>query len=261
MKRIFALFFGIAFLSSCVSKKDFTALTDEKTSLESQLMRTKSNIEDLQSQLDELNQSKGELEKEKEALESNLNSVISQVDENKKEVEALKENLDQKQYQLNQLWTDVESTFSSVEAAVAQSQASIKEYDNFLYLDFNDSFTFRSGSEAVLNENKETLQKIADMMKRNPEMTMVVEGHADKRGIVSGKYIDNWDLSISRATSVIRELIEMGVNPAKLVASGRGESLPVTDGKTAAELEPNRRAEFIIVPNIGKIYRQVQEKK
>jgi len=224
-------------------------------------MKMQETVGEMESEISDLKQNNGELEKEKEALDANLVSVMSQVDENKKEVEALKENLDQKQFQLNQLWTDVEATFSTVEAAAAQSQARLKQLENFLYLDFNESFTFKSGSEAVTKDNDATMQKIASMMMRNPSMTLIVEGHADKRGIISGKYVDNLDLSVSRAASVIRELIKLGVNPTKLIASGRGESIPITEGETAAELEPNRRAEFIVVPNVGKIYKMVQAKK
>jgi chemotaxis protein MotB len=262
MKRFLPLLLIAAIIStSCVSKKKFTELESENGKLENSVMSLKESVSELQTKVEDLNQMNGELEKEKDALDDNLSGVMNKVSQTEKDLEAMKKNLDQKQYQLNQMWTSMESAFSTVEAAAAESDARIKQLESFLYLDFNESFTFNSGSEAVLKENKATLTKIADMMKRNPGVTLVVEGHADKRGIVSGRYQDNLELSVSRASNVIRELIKMGVEPRQLIASGRGESIPIAEGSTAAELRPNRRAEFIVVPNVGKIYKVMQENK
>ena len=262
MKKIFPLVIIATFLfTSCVSKKKFTELEGDKTKLESSLMSLKENVSELQSQVADLNQVNGELEKEKNALDDNLTSVMQKVKTNEKEVSALKENLDQKQYQLNALWEDMETVFNSVNTAAAETDARVKQLENFLYLDFNESFTFNSNSDRVLKENDSTLTKIADMLKRNPEVTMVIEGHADKRGIVTGKYEDNLELSIQRAASVIRELISMGVEAKQLIASGRGDTVPVIEGSTSMELRPNRRAEFVVIPNVGKIYKVMQDKK
>ena len=263
MKRILPFIIILAvFTSSCVSKKKFNELEAEKNELEAQVSSLEGSVADLKSQVDDLSQSNSELEKEKNALDDNLSSVMTKLEAQEKDVAAMKENLEQKQYQLNQMWTEMESAFSSVETAASETEARVKQLESFLYLDFNEGFTFNSGSTRILNDNKETLDKIAEMLMRNTNVTMVVEGHADKRGMIEGAaYRDNLELSIARANSVVRALISKGVDPAQLIVSGRGEHAPVVDGSSSAELEPNRRAEFIVVPNVGKIYKVYSEKK
>jgi len=97
---------------------------------------------------------------------------------------------------------------------------------------------------------------LANMLKGNPSVALIIEGHTDDKQILDGKaYKDNWDLSVARATEVIRALINMGVNPDQLIASGRGENMPVADNETADGRALNRRTEAILVPNIGKLYK------
>ena len=93
------------------------------------------------------------------------------------------------------------------------------------------------------------------MLNNNPNVALIIEGHTDSRSISTDKYEDNWDLSVSRATAVVRKLIKMGVNPEQLIAAGRSEYMPTGDNTSSDGRRHNRRTEAIIVPNIGKLYR------
>lgn len=256
MKNLFPLLIiGAMLATSCVSKKKFNELTAEKDALMSSVEKLESQVNDLSSTVSDLESSNMELEKEKKALDSNLSSMMDKLDTQEKEVAAMKENLEQKQYQLNNMWTEMESAFSDMNTAAAETESRIKTLENFLYLEFDDSVNFRSGSATVASEDNATLDKLADMLKRNEGIRLMVEGHADKRGIVTGNYKNNLELSVTRAQNVVNKLLARGVNPDQLMVAGSGSAVPIVDGSTSTELAPNRRAEFVILPNLGKIYK------
>jgi chemotaxis protein MotB len=258
MKNTLLCFFvGLAVLTtSCVSKKSFNALQAEKddlsmklTKLESEFAATKAAQE---KELMELKNSNSTLASDKNVLNANLEKVKGDLDS---KISEMQSNVDDKQRQLDALRGEINSAFADVENAVAGSNARINEIENFLYLDLDDELNFRSGSAAVDANDTETLKTLAEMLKGNPNVAIIIEGHTDSKGISSDKYQDNWDLSVSRATAVVRKLIKMGVNPEQLIASGRSEFMPTDDNSTSAGRKNNRRTEAILVPNIGKLYR------
>jgi len=212
---------------------------------------------DLQSQITKLSEQNVVLERSKETLNENIVSLGDQLNTTEEKMKTVEFSLKEKQYQISQLWNEMDVAFSGVEEAVATSNTRIKELENFLYLDLDDVPEFGSGSDKLDLDDSETLTKIASMLNSNPAVTMVIEGHTDSRPISNDKYRDNWDLSVSRATQIVRKLEEMGVNPKQLIPSGRGEYLPKTveDKDNPQTLADNRRTEFIIVPNIGKLYK------
>jgi chemotaxis protein MotB len=175
----------------------------------------------------------------------------------------VKSSVDDKQRQLDLLRTEINAAFADVETAVVNSNQRIATIENFLYLDLDDEIDFKSGSTAVNPNDQETLQTLADMLNDNPNIALIIEGHTDSRSIATQKYQDNWDLSVARATEVVRKLIKMGVNPEQLIASGRSEYMPTMeeDRNDPSTLAANRRTEAIVVPNIGKLYRVYQNTK
>ena len=101
----------------------------------------------------------------------------------------------------------------------------------------------------------QALRKIAGVLASHSELDIVVEGHTDNvpyngRGVL----IDNWDLSVKRATSVLRILLETGKMPAsRIQASGRADSVPVDQANTSEARRKNRRTEIILAPNLDQI--------
>ena len=260
LPRLGALLLVLLTLSSCVSKKNFLALQSEKDELATNIEKMRM---DLQSQITDLQQQNVTLTREKENLNENLVNLETQLTDTDEKVKEVEFNLKEKQYQISQLWNEMDAAFTGVEEAMTTSNERIKELENFLYLDLDEVPGFESGSDSVSADDTETLRKIADMLLENPAVTMVIEGHTDSRPTKSDKYRDNWDLSVSRATQIVRKLIELGVNPKQLIASGRGEYMPKVpnDENDPAAQEANRRTEFIIVPNIGKIYKVYKNRK
>lgn len=236
-------------LGSCVSKKKFTELEAEKESLATSL----SNLEEKVSMLEE---DKNTLSSEKDELSEKVAMVQSQLQETEKEVASVNKSVEDKQSQINMLRDEIQNAFSDVEKAISESGQRVTELEDMLYLDMENPINFSTGSARLNNEDQESLEELAAMLKKSPNLSLIIEGHTDDRPINTARYQDNWDLSVARSVAIVRKLIDMGVDPKQLTAAGKGEYHPkVTDDPTSTETRAaNRRSEVILVPHIGKLY-------
>ena len=142
--------------------------------------------------------------------------------------------------------------FSSDELSVTQKNGKV-------YVAMSDKLLFKSGSAKVDDRGKEALEKLAEVLKKQSEIDVFIEGHTDNKPIKTSQFKDNWDLSVIRATSVVRILTEdYGVNPLQIVPSGRGEFMPVDDNSTDEGRSKNRRTEIIMAPQLDKLLQILQ---
>lgn len=267
-KLLFA-FVACALMTSCVGKKKFDELVLQKDQEVAEVQAQMAQLQsDFQTQIDDLDKKNSDLAKQKNNITKDLKDVQSELTSTQKDLSDVEYKVDQKQKQIDNLrgeinaaFANVEAAVSNVDAAVVSSSDRIKEIEGQLYLDLNDDINFKSASAKLQSGDEGAIQEIANMLISNPTLTLFVEGHADKRGIVTGKYDDNWDLSAARGISVVRRLIELGVNPKQLAAAGRAEFLPEQAGDSKEAHEANRRTEFVIVPNVGKLYRLTKTEK
>ncbi len=242
------LVLALAF-SSCVSKKKFTALEDEKNSLTS-------SLENLEKKVEMLETDKNTIASEKDELSAKVGMMESQMKETETKVAEVNKSVEDKQAQINVLRSEIQSAFSDVEQAVSESGQRITELEDMLYLDMENPINFSTGSANLNKEDNETLDELANMLKKSPNLNLIIEGHTDDRPINTARYQDNWDLSVARSVAIVRKLIALGVNPMQLTAAGKGEYHPkVTDDPTSTSTRSaNRRSEVILVPQIGKLY-------
>ena len=105
---------------------------------------------------------------------------------------------------------------------------------------------------------KTVLEKVAKVITDKPNFEAMIEGHTDSRSYSNGVLVDNWDLSVKRSTSIIRELQGMGVNPAQLIAAGRSSYVPLTDNETAINRAKNRRTRVVVLPKIDQFYEMIE---
>lgn len=139
-------------------------------------------------------------------------------------------------------------------------ELSIEIKDGKVYVSMSDKLMFASGKAEVQEKGKEALEVLAKVLKKNPEFEILVEGHTDNVPISTDRYKDNWDLSVARATSMVRLLNEKhGLNADRLTASGRGEHDPKATNETAAGRAQNRRTEIILSPNLDEIMEYLGE--
>ena len=137
----------------------------------------------------------------------------------------------------------------------------IKVDKGVVYIDISDKLLFNSGEYAVTPRAQEVLGKVAKVLKNQSDIEFMVEGHTDNKPYRRGVLLDNWDLSVKRATAVVRILQnQYGLEPTKMAAAGRGEYLPVASNDTPDGRALNRRTRIIILPQLDQFFKLLEKK-
>jgi chemotaxis protein MotB len=137
----------------------------------------------------------------------------------------------------------------------------IKVDKGVVYVDISDKLLFKSGKYDVTPKAQEVLGKVAKVLKNQPDIEFMVEGHTDTKPFRKGPLLDNWDLSVKRATSVIRILQnKYGLQPSHMAAAGRGEYQPIASNDTEEGRAVNRRTRIIILPQLDQFFKLLERK-
>ncbi|HVV03883.1 MAG TPA: OmpA family protein [Puia sp.] len=137
----------------------------------------------------------------------------------------------------------------------------IKVDKGVVYVDISDKLLFNSGKYDVTPRARDVLGKVAAVLKAQPDIEFMVEGHTDSRPFRRGALLDNWDLSVKRATSVIRILQnKYGLQPSHMAAAGRGEYVPVASNDTKEGRAENRRTRIVILPQLDQFFKLLERK-
>ena len=137
----------------------------------------------------------------------------------------------------------------------------IKVDKGVVYVDISDKLLFRSGKYNVTKQAQEVLGKVAAVLKNQPDIEFMVEGHTDNKPFRNGLLLDNWDLSVKRATAVIRILqYKYGLQPSHMAAAGRGEYLPIASNDTEQGRAINRRTRIVILPQLDQFFNLLEHK-
>lgn len=211
---------------------------------------------------------------EKEALTTALAEKQRELDQRERELRRLEMEAGSKEARLNQLSTDLEAREDRVrelESAIQEKDAKlaalrqtinqallgfsatdlqVTEKNGKIYVSLSQNLLFPSGSKNINAAGREAIAKVAQVLKNNPDISITVEGHTDADGDAGF----NWDLSVGRATTIVKELTRNGVDPKRVTASGRGEFFPVATNETAAGKAQNRRTEIILEPKLDALY-------
>jgi chemotaxis protein MotB len=274
------------FLFSCVSQKKFkaeVAKNDSLTAANAKLAADLKNCNDLttsdaaakaalQKQLDDLNKQIDFLKQNHDATLKQLSdlSVISS-----SQAESIKKSLDNigtKDAYITNLQAELAHKDSlnmalvmNLKGALADvndQDINIKVDKGVVYIDISDKLLFNSGKWDVTPAAKNVLGKVATVLKAQPDIEFMVEGHTDNKAYDHpGQLKDNWDLSVKRATSVVRILQkEYGLNPAHMTAAGRGEYVPVATNDTNEGRAANRRTRIVILPQLDQFFKLLEHK-
>lgn len=277
MKKLM-LFSVVAMLTmaSCVSKKEFTALQEKQketqdllntatvklNSCMSDKAAAMARMEGLQEQLADMRKTNQDLINTK----GNLTTLTQKGAENlEKSLESLKEKdlkITRLQDALNRKDSVTLAIVTSLKKAVGINDPDIEVNveKGVVFISIADKLLFKSGSYNVTNEAKGVLAKVAKVINSKPNFEAMVEAHTDNVPYKSGGVLkDNWDLSVKRATSVVRVLEELEVNPEKLIAAGRSYFVPLVENDTAENRAKNRRTRIVVMPKIDEFYEMVEE--
>ena len=232
---------------SCVSKKKYDELLSSKEASDAALAETQSQVQELEETNQELQQNMEETQErlngEISQLRNDLNSTKSQVNEVQQKLEMTEEEL-----------AAVKEEINSIFGAYQDSGLSLEERDGRLYVLTDESISYRSGSYRLSSAEREALAELAETLKNNPDLHIMVEGHTDDQTVKAGApYEDNWELSTKRALAVVRTLIRNGVDPAQVAAVGRGDQMPIGDNETTDGRAENRRTVILPNPDLSEI--------
>lgn len=193
---------------------------------------------------------------EQEKLNALLSQKMSELDERERTINELQD-------MINAQTERVQSLLNSVKDALlgfSTDELTIREKDGKVYVAMSDKLLFESGSARVDQRGKEALAKLAEVLNKQTDIDVYIEGHTDSKPINTAQFKDNWDLSVIRATSVVRILTkDYGVNPLQIQPCGRGEFMPVADNESADGRAKNRRTEIIMAPKLDKLYQMLNQ--
>ena len=144
----------------------------------------------------------------------------------------------------------------------ADKGLNVETKEGKLYVSMEDKLLFASGSWTVSEKGVEAIKSLAKVLEEHTDLNIMVEGHTDNvvfRGTTAVK--DNWDLSVMRATAIVKLLLAQGpkIDPARVEAAGHGEYAPKKPNTTAANKAVNRRTEIILTPRLKDIIKIVAE--
>lgn len=198
--------------------------------------------------------------------EDQLNLLSEKLNSERIELERLSEELEARNKRLSDLERKLSEKDAAVDALKNKVSAALMGFEGQgltvtkkngkVYISLEEQLLFGSGSIKVDTKGASALKKLAVVLEQNPDINITIEGHTDDVPVASGsELVDNWDLSVRRATSIIRILLDNSkINPKRLTASGRGEYLPISAAKTTESRQKNRRTEIILTPNLDEIF-------
>jgi chemotaxis protein MotB len=216
-----------------------------------------------------------ELQKTQEDMqikENRLNDLEKNINDKMAEAEKLRLQLDErnrKLIELERILTTKDSIMRSLKNTIAdalfgfqQDGLSVTIRDGKVYVSMEEKLLFKTGSIEVDPKGVSALKKLGQTIEDIPDIYITIEGHTDVVPVrTNPSYHDNWDLSVKRATSIVRILLEnSNIDPERLIASGRSEYLPVDPRQTPDARQKNRRTEIIITPRLDELYRLLESK-
>ncbi len=168
------------------------------------------------------------------------------------ELESLIRKQDSITKELNDIMKKALLSFTSDELTVEMKNGKV-------YVSLSDKLLFKSGSADVEEKGMEALKKLAEVLNKNTDVDVLIEGHTDNVPIKTAQFQDNWDLSTARATNIVRLLNETHkVNAKRLTAAGRGQFMPKGDNATADGRAKNRRTEIILSPKLDELFKLIK---
>ena len=284
--RLLLLLVFPVLLFSCVASKKFKALQGQYNTLDSNNKRLQA---DLQS-CNDRNADAARLKSSQDAEIARLNDQIGLLKQNNTVVlnqlkdlsvissaqaESIKKSMDNigaKDMYIQDLQKQMAKKDSlnmalvmNLKGAVGNMEdqdINIKVDKGVVYIDISDKMLFKSGSYDITDRAKEVLGKVALVLKNQPDIEFMVEGHTDNKPFKKGVLLDNWDLSVKRATAVVRVLQnQYGLDPAKMAAAGRSEFKPVATNDTEEGRAANRRTRIIILPQLDQFFKLLEPKQ
>ncbi|RED49428.1 OmpA/MotB family protein [Seonamhaeicola aphaedonensis] len=268
MKKILLFSVSLIVLSSCVSKKEYTALEEKQKEtqdlLNSATVKLNSCLEEraastakaktLESQVDRLNNQIDNLQIISSKSASSIEKTLESLQEKDLKITRLQDAINKKDSVTLALVTSLKR-----EVGINDPDIEVSVEKGVVFISIADKLLFKSGSYTVTSQAKDVLAKVAKVINSKPDFEAMIEGHTDNVSYRKEPLLDNWDLSVKRSTSIIRVLLDLGVKPEQLIAAGRAEFVPLVDNDTAENRAKNRRTRVVVLPKIDQFYDMIEK--
>ncbi len=185
-----------------------------------------------------------------------LEKLRAELEERNQRLIELERILGEKDAQMNSLKDAISSALYGFE----EEGLSVYTKNGMVYVSMEEKLLFQTGSIEVDPRGVQALRTLAGVLEGNADIMITIEGHTDDVPVrANSSFADNWDLSVKRATSIVRILLSnSSIDPTRLIASGRSEFLPVESGSTVESRQKNRRTEIILTPRLDELYRLME---
>jgi len=286
IKQIALVVFSSVFLFSCVSSKKFKAEQARYLQLNSTYTQLQASLKNCENEKSEINRQKdllqlevNNLDKQIAFLKEHNTQSLKQLQDlsviTSSQAESIKKSLDNigaKDVYIQDLQASIARKDSLNMALVMNLKGAIGDLDDkdinikvekgVVFIDISDKLLFKSGSYDVTPGANTVLGKVALVLKNQPDIEFMVEGHTDHIPFKKGGLLDNWDLSVKRATAVVRILQnQYGLDPTHMAAAGRAEYKPLTANDTEEGRAINRRTRIVILPELDQFFKLLETKK
>ncbi|WP_432708906.1 OmpA/MotB family protein [Pedobacter sp.] len=278
MKRIqiYLLIAISVVMVSCSSTKHLKVAEQENKRLDSAYKQLQLLSERQADTIDRYKDYNNQLERRLDDQKNYNDLMVNQLKElsviSNSQAESIKkslENISSKDSYIRQLQSAIASKDSLTMNLVLNLKGAIGNLDDkdinvkidkgVIYIDISDKLLFETGRYKITERAREVLGKVAKVLLKQPDIEFMVEGHTDAVPYHQGVLLDNWDLSVKRATAVVRVLQdEYGIPPARITAAGRGEYVPVAPNDTEYGRSLNRRTRIVILPQLDQFFKLLE---
>ena len=265
-------------LGSCVSSKKFNTVNKDLESAKTELASTKRTMNDYASEIGKYEAQVKALSEQNNFLRSNNQDLIVNLDnfttlttKGAENLEKTLESLKEKGLTINKLQNAITRRDSVNLALVASLKGALGNLNDqdieinvekgVVFVSIADKVLFRSGSYNVSDEAKRVLGKVATVVNAKPDFEFMVEGHTDNVPYKTNVEIkDNWDLSVKRATAIVRILQnEFKVDPKRMTAAGRSYYAPLVENNSSENRARNRRTRIVVLPKLDQFYAMIED--
>lgn len=270
MRRTVVLLSIVALtLGSCGTKKKIAALEAQNKECQDLLNSATTKLNLCLSEKELLTNQVNDLKKNNSDLINNLGNLTTLTTKGAENLEKSLESLKEKDLKISRLQDALTKKDSVTLALVTSLKGAVGVSDPDIQINVDkgvvmisiaDKLLFKSGSYEISDRAKEILGKVAKVVNDKPDFECMVESHTDNVPYRNGVLLDNWDLSVKRATAVVRVLTNTHkVNPRQLIAAGRSEYLPIVENNTVENRAANRRTRIIVMPKIDQFYDMIEK--
>lgn len=264
----FEKFFWSKKYKACLAERD--GLCNDNKKLRNDTLELNTSLRKMNKSYDSLGVVYADLTNSHKALvnssDKKLSELSASLDTKSKELAKKEKSLqekDQKLRELQSLTQKQDSILNYLNNTVKNALLGFKS-DEFavemkngkVYVSLSDKLLFKSGQATVEDKGKDAIKKLSEVLNKNSDIDIAIEGHTDNIPIKTAVYKDNWDLSVARSTNIVRMICdEFAVDPKRVIASGKGEYFPIATNETPEGRAKNRRTEIVLSPKLEELFK------